>query len=76
MIDFPVILAHGALGAWDELIFLGVAAVFVVMMVISWMSSRQIEDEDEQEATSTAPTASNLTGESSTTSDEGRFKLN
>jgi hypothetical protein len=38
--DLPVILAHGALGNWDELIFIGVAAVFLVFMVISWIRSR------------------------------------
>lgn len=36
----PVILAHGALGIFDELLFLGVAVIFLVMMVISWMKSR------------------------------------
>lgn len=38
--DVPVILAHGALGNWDEIIFIGVAAVFLVMMGISWIRSR------------------------------------
>jgi hypothetical protein len=36
----PTILAHGALGPWDELIFLGVAAIFLTMMGISWVRSR------------------------------------
>lgn len=36
----PIILAHGALGGWDELIFLGVAAIFLTMMGISWVKSR------------------------------------
>lgn len=36
----PIILAHGALGPWDELIFLGVAAIFLTMMGISWVRSR------------------------------------
>lgn len=36
----PTILAHGALGSWDELIFLGVAAIFLTMMGISWVRSR------------------------------------
>lgn len=36
----PIILAHGALGSWDELIFLGVAAIFLTMMGISWVRSR------------------------------------
>ncbi len=36
----PIILAHGALGEWDEIIFLSVAAIFVAMMGISWVRSR------------------------------------
>jgi hypothetical protein len=36
----PVLLAHGALGPYDEIIFLGVAVIFVVMMGISWFRSR------------------------------------
>ncbi len=38
--NLPIILAHGALGGWDELIFLGVAAIFLTMMGISWVRSR------------------------------------
>jgi hypothetical protein len=36
----PIILAHGALGAWDEIIFLGVAVIFLSMMAISWVKNR------------------------------------
>jgi len=36
----PILLAHGALGNWDELVFLGVAAIFLTMMGISWIKSR------------------------------------
>ena len=35
-----ILLAHGSLGNWDEVIFLSVAAVFLVMMGISWIRSR------------------------------------
>lgn len=38
--SFPIILAHGALGSWDEIIFLSVAAIFLIMMGISWIRSR------------------------------------
>jgi hypothetical protein len=41
---FPI-LAHGALGSWDELIFLGVAVIFMVMMGVSWVRSRNMEPE-------------------------------
>ena len=40
MENLPVILAHGALGNWDELIFISVAAIFLGMMGISWICSR------------------------------------
>jgi hypothetical protein len=49
----PVIVAHGALGYWDEVIFVSVAIVFIVMMANSWMRSRD-EPADE------APTRSSL----------------
>ncbi len=42
----PVILAHGALGAFDEIIFLGVAVVFLGMMAVSWLRSQQLPEED------------------------------
>ncbi|MBI5666920.1 MAG: hypothetical protein HZC41_02860 [Chloroflexi bacterium] len=53
----PVILAHGALGDWDEVIFLGVAVLFLVMMGISWFRSRSapLEEPDEHEIPSAAP---------------------
>lgn len=38
-----LILAHGALGPWDEIIFVGVAVIFLVMMVLSWVKSRASE---------------------------------
>jgi len=41
------LLAHGALGYWDELIFLGVAVIFIGMMFVSWTRSRFTEFTDE-----------------------------
>lgn len=38
-----LILAHGALGPWDEIIFVSVAVIFLVMMVLSWIKSRASE---------------------------------
>lgn len=49
----PIILAHGALGIWDEVIFIGVAAVFLAMMGISWVRSRMAAPPDK---TDTVPT--------------------
>lgn len=34
------VLAHGALGDWDELVFLTIAGIFLVMMGIAWVRSR------------------------------------
>ncbi|MDX1993421.1 MAG: hypothetical protein SF029_13610 [bacterium] len=41
--SLPMFLAHGSLGPYDELIFLGVSVVFLVMMGISWFTSRTEE---------------------------------
>jgi hypothetical protein len=47
------ILAHGLLGAWDELIYVSIAGVFVAFMAISWIRSRnQPPDEEEAPASS------------------------
>ncbi len=46
----PIVLAHGALGAFDEIIFLSIALVFVVMMALSWLRSQQLPDEDDEAA--------------------------
>lgn len=45
MFSAPV-LAHGALGVYDELIFATVALFFIVMMGLSWWKSRAANDED------------------------------
>ena len=42
----PFILAHGALGAFDEIIFLGIALVFLGMMGWSWLRSQQMEADE------------------------------
>jgi hypothetical protein len=43
--QLPVILAHGALGPYDELIFLSIAAIFLIFMGISWVKSRNTRPE-------------------------------
>ena len=45
--EFWPLLAHGALGGYDELVYAGVAVIFVVMMGISWVRSQNLELEDE-----------------------------
>ena len=50
-----VILAHGALGPFDEIIFVSIAVIFVVMMGISWARSQglpELEDEETETADS------------------------
>ncbi len=46
-----VFLAHGQLGNWDELIFLGITVVFALIMLFSWLRSRKLADEDAEEET-------------------------
>lgn len=41
----PVILAHGALGPFDEIIFISVAVIFLGMMGVSWLRSQELEDD-------------------------------
>jgi len=45
---FPIYLAHGALGPYDELIYLGIGVIFVVMMGVSWFQTRMTEYDDDQ----------------------------
>ncbi len=54
------ILAHGALGEWDELVFLSIAAIFLVMMGISWVRSRvstpeELDDAPEETTETSTP---------------------
>jgi cytoskeletal protein RodZ len=51
---FPVILAHGALGPFDEIILIGVAIAFIGMMGFSWWRSRHEFDEEEPTSDSAA----------------------
>ena len=52
----PIILAHGALGPFDEIIFMGIAIVFLGMMGLSWLRSQNLEgDELDDEEDPRAP---------------------
>jgi len=44
-----VILAHGALGVFDEIIFVSIAIVFIGMMAVSWFKSQQLPDDEADE---------------------------
>ncbi|MBL8145112.1 MAG: hypothetical protein JNL34_01890 [Anaerolineae bacterium] len=37
---FPIVLAHGALGDYDELLFVLIGIIFVGLMVFAWLRSR------------------------------------
>lgn len=41
----PIVPAHGALGIWDEVVFIGVGITFVVVMVYSALQSRSMTPE-------------------------------
>jgi len=51
----PILLAHGALGSYDELLFIGVAVIFLVMMGISWVRSRNLPPPVDDAGTPVAP---------------------
>lgn len=53
--SLPTILAHGALGSFDELIYLGIAVVFVVIMAVSWLRSRNSTLEAEEDEVAEKP---------------------
>jgi len=63
MLVFP---AHGALGALDEVIFLAVVVIFVGMMAISWLRSRDATEETPSDA---------FTPDAPSIPDENRFEL-
>jgi len=42
-----VVLAHGLLGGFDEVIFVSIAVIFVGMMGFSWFRSQQLPDDIE-----------------------------
>lgn len=53
--NVPIILAHGALGGFDELIFLGIAVVFLGLMGVSWLKSRNMPEELEEKPADSTP---------------------
>jgi hypothetical protein len=42
----PPLLAHGALGWFDEILFIGVGLGFIAMMALSWLRSRNLPASD------------------------------
>ena len=37
----PVLLAHGALGYWDEAVYISVAVIFFAITIYSWYRTRR-----------------------------------
>lgn len=64
-----MILAHGVLGWYDELIFIGVIVIFLGMMFVSWFRSRDMD----YEATDLMP--QQRTPSTPDTSSSERFQL-
>jgi hypothetical protein len=50
------LLAHGALGIWDEVIFAAVTVIFFGFMIFSWWRSRAIEPGLTEEKPKNQPT--------------------
>ena len=73
---FPVILAHGALGPYDELIMGGAAAIFLIMMGISWVKSRTSHPDFDEEEHDEFTVVEETNGDQAETTDEkDRFRL-
>ena len=55
MLSLPLLPAHGALGSFDEVIYLSAAFIFLVIMGVQWVISRnsrpKIESDDEKPET-------------------------
>lgn len=66
----PFYPAHGALGYWDEIIFLSIIVIFLVMMGVSWFRSRSMDFDDEL---TPAPKPKETVHPG--TSDDARFEL-
>jgi uncharacterized protein YpmS len=63
--NMPIILAHGALGIWDEVVFILIGLIFLGMMLISWFRSRMSEpllEEPPAEAVRPSPPAGSPAG--------------
>ncbi len=65
-----VILAHGALGPFDEIIFISIAVVFIGMMASSWFRSQQLDDEITEDNSNPPPDTVQ-----STATEPDRFEL-
>lgn len=49
------ILAHGALGIYDEVVFILVAAIFLALMAVAWLRSRSEDPTPVDDATPIQP---------------------
>ncbi|QPC84467.1 hypothetical protein G4Y79_08850 [Phototrophicus methaneseepsis] len=72
--NVPIILAHGALGSFDEVIFISVVMVFVVLMIFSWLRSRNLPD-DADEVQELRPTRPSTDPTLNDPTDDDHFSL-
>lgn len=49
MVEFPILLAHGALGDYDELLFILVGIIFIGLMIVAWVRSRNSQPDVDHE---------------------------
>lgn len=55
------VLAHGALGIWDEVIFISVGVIFLIFMVVSWLRSRNLSPTWDETPSEETPTPDDAT---------------
>jgi hypothetical protein len=53
-------LAHGALGIFDELIFAAIALIFLGIVAYSWFMSRRSQAEDDEPLETTTDAADHI----------------
>jgi hypothetical protein len=70
----PILLAHGALGPFDELLFILVGLVFVGLMVTAWIRSRNSAP-DQDEATPSADSTPATPADTSSNARPDHFPL-
>jgi hypothetical protein len=69
-----IVLAHGALGYWDEVILFLIVAIFLGFTVVSWLKTRQ-EPTDIDPSSSNPSTANPTSSTNKNPSDKNHFEL-
>lgn len=66
-----VVLAHGALGYWDEAILFVIVAIFLGFTVVSWFKNRQAPTETSDQISSTSTDKQQMNNQA----DKNHFEL-